>query len=458
MLSLPSPEPSQLRPLRVGYVLKKYPRLSETFVLNELLGLEAAGIEVHVFSTRLPTDGRFHMELARFRGPVTYLPEVGGAATVDAMETLASGSTDARDLQAAVRFARRLPEARRADVLIQGLALADASRSARIDHLHAHFATVASHTAHVAHLLSGVSYSVTAHAKDIWRAGLDPNLFAEVATAARAVITVCEPAREHVGRVLAPAATVTRVYNGFPLDELDTLDPQVRRERSLVLAVGRLVEKKGFGVLLEATADLAAAGIGTDVVIVGEGDGRADLARRIGELGLEDRVRLTGALPRDEIFGLMRRARFLVAPYVTGDDGNQDALPTVVIEAMACGLPVVTTPIGGVPEMVTDGVEGLLVPSGDPKALALAMARILADDGLSAELGAAGPAKVAARFDRNKTLPELISIFDGSHPDLSRQLVEGVTPTTSPTETAARRRIGTSFVADSTAPRLAAQT
>jgi glycosyltransferase involved in cell wall biosynthesis len=401
--------------LRVGYVLKMFPRLSETFILSEVLGLEDAGVDVSVLSLRHADEGRFHADLALVRGSVDYVPQFGSASTVDALDAVAGlGPGCLGGLRRALAFVGGLPAAGRAGVLVQALHLARQVDERALDHLHAHFMTIAAHTAYIAHLLTGVPFSVTAHAKDIYRAGVNPANFREVAAAATAVVTVCDANERYIldHLLTGSPARVERIYNGIDTESLPS--PAPRRDPTLVLGVGRLVEKKGFDVLLDACAILVARGVPVSCLVLGDGEERAALEAQRTALGLEDRVRFGGAVPKHEVLGWMTRARVLALPCVTGADGNRDALPTVLIEALALGLPAVSSAVAGVPEIVDDGVNGLLVAEGDPNALADAIGALVAEDDRWSQLSAAGPAKVAARFDRRQTMPQLLSVFHRS--------------------------------------------
>ena len=402
-------------PLRVGYVLKMFPRLSETFILSEVLGLQDAGVDVSVLSLRLADEGRFHADLARVRASVDYLPQFGSGPTVDAFRAVADlGPGAIGGLQRALHFVGGLPATRQAGLLVQALHLARQVKERDIDHLHAHFMTVAAHTAYLAHLLTGVSFSVTAHAKDIYRVGVSPAVFREVAAAATAIVTVCDANQRYIldDLLAGSSARVVRIYNGVDVESLPP--PAPLRDATLVLGVGRLVEKKGFDVLLDACAILVERGVPVSCLVLGDGDQRAALEARRSMLGLQDHVRFAGAVSKDEVLGWMTRARVLALPCVTGADGNRDALPTVLIEALALGLPAVSTAVAGVPEIVDHGVNGLLVTEGDPAALADGIASLMVDNGRWSQIAAAGPAKVAARFDRRRTLPQLLSVFAAS--------------------------------------------
>ncbi|MGH8934819.1 MAG: glycosyltransferase [Acidimicrobiia bacterium] len=400
--------------LRVGYVLKKYPRLSETFILDEILGLEAVGVELAVLSLRLPDDGRFHGDLARVQAKVAYLPDFGLCSVLGAFDAL--DRLEKAGLAPALRFLELFPQRERAKLLVQALHLADQVGSLEIGHLHAHFMTVAAHVTYLAHLLCGVPFSATAHAKDVYRHTVDARIFRKVAGAAEALVTVCEANRAFIRREIlgqVPARLV-RIYNGVFLDQMPTrvAHPDPR----LVVGVGRMVEKKGFDVLLGACRLLSERGVDFRLVLVGDGEEWERLDQERRRLGLEDRVHMVGPQPRDEVLRLMAEARVIAAPCVTGRDGNQDALPTVLLEAMALGLPAVSTAVGGIPEIVGHERQGLLVPERDHQALAAALERVLTDDVLWARLSAAGRAKARERFDRKRNLQDLVAVFQGKTP------------------------------------------
>jgi colanic acid/amylovoran biosynthesis glycosyltransferase len=395
----------------VGYLLKMYPRFSETFVLNELLELERQGVRLHVFSLKKPDDGIFHAGVSRLRAPVTYLPE--------------SPLLQPRAYAAAHRAAQSGDRARYASAL--AATLARRSRSAlkqflragyvaplllhhEIRHVHAHFASTAASVALHAHRLTGVSYSVTAHAKDIYRDDIDRRQLAAKLEEARFVVTVSDYNARRLSQ-LAPQARVVRIYNGLDLDRL-VPNGRVRNDPPLVLAVGRLVEKKGFHVLVRACALLRDRGVPFRCAIVGKGPLERDLGSLAGNLGLEGRVELRGAVPADALVELYRHADVVAAPCVVEADGNRDGLPTVLIEAMALGVPVVATDVTGIPELVEHERTGLLVRQGDPVSLANSIQRVLNDPPGAAALAAAGRAQVERNFQLRANVSQLRSLFE----------------------------------------------
>lgn len=365
----------------VGYVLKMYPRFSETFIVSEILAREAAGERLTIFSLRPPVDPRFHPELARVAAPVRYIdrptkPSVLWAALRDAA---ADQPAIARGLGAA------LPQLLAADVddAVQAVILARAALEAGVTHLHAHFASMATTVARLAALLTGIPYSFTAHAKDLFHRDVDPADLAVKLQGAHHTVTVSDFNLDYLTRQ-HPGAThrLHRVHNGLELDRFPfrAAEPGASAGRSTppqIVAVGRLVEKKGFALLVTAAARLRDAGTPVSVSIVGDGDLRADLAGQITRLGLQGQVRLLGSLPQNEVQTVLAGADVFVAPCVVGADGNADGLPTVILEAMALGVPCVATDVTGIPEVVRDGDTGLLCATGSVDDLVRAVLRIL---------------------------------------------------------------------------------
>jgi colanic acid/amylovoran biosynthesis glycosyltransferase len=390
----------------VAYVVKRYPRFSETFIVNEILAHEAAGARISIFSLRPPVDSHFQSEISRVRAPVEYLP---GARSV-------RSKVFWRTLQSVVaRFPetdRILDECRAEDVttVYQALELALAIQREGIDHLHAHFATSATSVARLAARFAGVGYTFTAHAKDIFHESVgEEDLRAKLASAA-AVVTVSDFNVSDLRRRFGDAADrVRRIYNGLDLQEFP-FHPGGRRTRQ-ILAVGRLVEKKGFSVLIDACALLRDRGEDFQCRIIGGGEQEERLRRRVAERGLQEQVELPGLLPRTDVIREMRNAAVVAAPCVEGLDGNRDGLPTVLLEAMALGAPCVSTAVTGIPELVEDGIAGLLIPQRDAGALANALLRILKHPELGRSLAVRARRRIEADFDIQRNAAHLRRLF-----------------------------------------------
>lgn len=368
--------PARTATARTAYVLKVYPRFSETFIVSEILAREAAGEDLVIFSLRAPDDPRFHPELARVLAPVHYLQKPVKASAL--WQSLRAAATTPA-LTAAV--GRHLAELLREspEDAAQAVQLAAALEREGVTHLHAHFASSATTVARLASLLSGVPYSFTAHAKDLFHESVVAEDLERKLADARFAVTVSDYNARHLAeRFPRVSRHVHRVYNGLELDRFAFTARPARARALRVAAVGRLVEKKGFEILIDAVAMLGASGHALEVDIAGSGELHDALAERIRVAGLEDVVRLLGPLPQNEIAALLRRSDVFVAPCVVGADGNADGLPTVLLEAMATGVPCISTAVTGIPEVIRDGETGLLCRPGRVDDLARAL-RTVAD-------------------------------------------------------------------------------
>ena len=382
--------------------MKVYPRYSETFILNEVLAHERAGVPLEIFSLRPPGDGRFHEAVGRVRAPVSYVPSANLGA-----ERLWRGLQEtARELPG-TWVAVADPAGADARDASQALWLALELSRRGVTHLHAHFASAAGRVARLAARIAGITYSVTAHAKDIFHESVAPAVLRAVLDDATAAVTVSDFNVAHL-RTLAPAARVERIYNGLDLERYVYADPVGRPPR--VVAVGRLIEKKGFGGLVDACGQLAAAGRRVRCDIIGEGELRGALEARIAEHGLEPDVRLLGQLTQEEVRAAIAGSAVLAAPCVVASDGNRDGLPTVLLEAMAQGTACVSTPVTGIPEAIEHERTGLIVRERDPTALAAALARLLDDVALRARLAAAARARVEVEFELGRNAARLRAV------------------------------------------------
>jgi colanic acid/amylovoran biosynthesis glycosyltransferase len=410
-MSREAPPERRGRTRRLGYVLKRFPRLSETFVAAELIELERQGEDVVVFALSRPDDPVRHAFVGDLRAPVVYLPYRPGREPARVARALARvARLNGRGWLAAARYSLWPPRRKGLRRLLQATVLRDELRHARIDHVHAHFATAAARVANLAWRMGGPSYSVTAHAKDIWQEEISVAHLRDKLAQARFVATVSEAGRNHLDGLLERGGKVEVVPNSV---DLLRLGPAARlTEPGLVLTVARLVEKKGIGDLVEACALLrrrAAVPAGVQLEVVGAGPLGPELRAAAKRLGV--RARFLGALPQEEVLERYRRAAVYCLPCVVAEDGDRDGLPTSVLEAMALGVPVVTTAVGGLGDAVINGKTGLVVPEHDPAALAAAIERLLTDDALAGALAAAARRHVEARFALERSTRRLRELF-----------------------------------------------
>ena len=391
---------------RVGYVLKMYPRFSETFIVHEILQQEAVGTHVEIFSLRLPIDGRFHEALARVQAPVTYLSREHKASLF--WSSLREAAREVPTITEHLDELLAAPE----DEALAAVELAGAIRRSGLEHLHAHFGSIAADVARLAARLTGITYSFTAHAKDIFHEEVDPAGLATKLREAHTTVTVSDFNRTHLRAEFGEdAERVVRLYNSVDLEAFP-FDPKgVAPGPARVAAVGRLVEKKGFGDLLTAVAALVDEGRDVHLDLVGTGPLEPVLREQVRTLGLGDRVTMHGALPQGRVREIVADAAVFAAPCVIGADGNRDGLPTVLLEALALGTPAVSTPVTGIPEIVRHEETGLLVPESDPGALAAALARTLDEPEAAAERARAARSLLEADFDFRDHAVTLQGIF-----------------------------------------------
>jgi len=404
--------------MRIGYVLKMYPRFSETFILNEILAHEAVAAQLQIFSLRPPRDGRFHEALARVRAPVHYLklPTEGVSALADRMATPShvdvfwTAINDAGvvlpDLWAKLETAR----GEKARDVFQAVNLARMVREQDITHLHAHFGSLATTVARLAAHFADVPYTFTAHAKDLFHASVQPADLRRKLRDAAVVITVSDFNVAFLHENYGPAAErVTRIYNGIDLQMFGFQSPIERPP--LIAGVGRLIEKKGFADLIAACAVLRERGRRFGCQIIGSGPQEPALRDQIERSDLAAYVELLGPRPQGDVRALVQRAAVFAAPCVIGSDGNRDGLPTVLLEAMALGTPCVSTDVTGIPEVLHDERTGLLVPQHDAAALAAAIERLLDDVELRSTLARNARRLIEDEFDIARNTARIRDVF-----------------------------------------------
>jgi glycosyltransferase involved in cell wall biosynthesis len=389
-------------PARIAVVVKGYPRLSETFIAQEILGLERRGLALTIVSLRHPTDPAVHEINRAIRAPVSYLPEYlheDPGRVLRAWQSVRHWPTYRAARRLWLRDLRRDRTANRGRRFGQALVLAH-ELPADIGLLYAHYLhTPASVTRYAAHL-RGLPWCASAHAKDIWTT---PSWDKVEKLRECAFATVCTAAGAADLRELAPDTEIMLTYHGldggrFPAPERmpgpDGRDP-ARPVR--LLGVARLVPKKGIEILLEALA-LLPEGLHWRYEHIGGGPLAEPLQDQATRLGLAGRVVWRGALPQDEVLEAYRQADLFVLASRIAPDGDRDGLPNVLLEASAMELAIVASRMAAVPELIDDRANGCLVPPEDPKALARALAALIGDPAARLRLGRAARRRVLDRF------------------------------------------------------------
>ncbi|MEJ7839807.1 MAG: glycosyltransferase [Thermomicrobiales bacterium] len=396
---------------RVAYILKMFPRFSETFILSEILELERAGVDVRIFSLKRPNDVRTHADVLNVQAEVSYVPITSWAdarvLVAPHWEVFRWNPVRYVGVAFQVLKRRRWGAVKR---FLQAGYIAPQLRREGISHVHAHFASSATSVAHYLHHLADVTYSFTAHAKDIYIDTVSDEVLVRKMDNAEFVVTVSDYNKNHLAS-LSPDIQIERIYNGLDLTlfSMSAAKPDIV---PMILAVGRLVEKKGFDDLIRACALLRDRDLEFTCSIVGSGSEQAQLQKLIDGFEIQHLVTLTGPMPREELLKLYPRATVFVAPCVIGNDGNRDGLPTVLIEAMALGVPVVSTPVTGIPELVREGETGRLVEPNHPAGLARAMADAIDHPDCARSMALAGRRLVEERFDLRRNVTVLREHFE----------------------------------------------
>lgn len=404
--------------IKVGYVLKRYPRYSETFVVNEILAHEAAGLDIDIFALRPTCDSHFQNIIAKVRASVTYIRKPVQGRVSDSLNS--SSPTPASYFWAELQeVALVIPDfwhklgfatGERASVVYQAAWLAREVRLRQITHLHAHFGSLATSVARLAAHFADISYTFTAHAKDIFHDSVILEDMTRKIRDSAAVVTVSDYNLQYLQQVYGNVAkAVKRIYNGLDLVAFTYNSPEKRPP--VILSVGRLVEKKGLTILIDACALLKQWGCDFQCQIVGTGELAGTLKAQIEMLELEQQVYLVGARPQNEVFELMQQAAVFAAPYIIGKDGNRDGLPTVLLEAMALGTPCVGTDVTGIPELIRHQQTGLIVSQNNAEALALALRKMLENSSLRVKFATEARKVIESEFDIHTNASALRQLF-----------------------------------------------
>jgi len=422
----------------IGYILKSYPRMSETFIANEIYLLERLGLKLRLFSILDLSDPQRHAVVDATRAPVNYLPQLtplsatsfGAWLRLNAPKFFgghwrllkARPGSYARVLLAALglAFKHRLGSWRRPETgfikefLQAGHIAQQVLATGSIRHLHAHFCHSATTVAMFTSQLCGLPFSFTAHAKDIYVRALNPGDLLQVKLrAAKFILTCAKVNQTYLSDLGVKNKPIYNIYHGLDTRQFaPRATPMGEAATPVILAVGRLVEKKGFPYLIEACRLLKDRGYQFQCQIVGgAGPCAQQVAALIRELGLEDTVMIRPAVTQEELLHVYRQATVFTLPCQIAENNDRDGIPNVLVEAMAVGLPVVSTNISGIPELIEHGVSGLLAPQRDARALAGAIAELLDAPALRKRLGEAAREKVCRLFDSELNVLALHRLF-----------------------------------------------
>lgn len=400
----------------VAFLLKGYPRLSETFITREIHALEQRGLDVRIYSLRRPTDRVRHPLHDKIRAVPRYLPEYlhrEPLRVLRAWRQVSRRPGHRRAWRAFMRDLRRDFTRNRARRFGQALVLT-AELDSGIKHLHAHFFHTPGSVARYASLLSGLPWSCSAHAKDIWTQGED-EMREKLKTCAW-LVTCTRHNAEFLGRLQSRPGQVALVYHGvdiaqFAPPESESLSSGAQPPpRTLqLLSVGRAVPKKGYEVLLRALARIQ--DLDWRFTHIGGGPLLGQLRRRAQRLGIAKRIHWRGAQASETVLRAYRAADVFVLASCISGDGDRDGLPNVLLEAQSQRVACVATRVSGIPELIDHGETGLLAAQNDDRELARALRLLLGDAGLRAKLAAAGYKKVREEFPLQRGIGQLMEKF-----------------------------------------------
>lgn len=397
---------------RIAYLFSRFPVVSQTFCDSEMLALEARGFDLDIASINPPPNAFRHERFDHFTAEAFYPPPPEVLARLKARrEKEGSWGENFGDMIA--RHDREYgPSFKAATRARNALYFAELFQKRGIRHIHVHFANRATHTALFIKRWAGIPFSFTAHAQDFMVDLGSDDLLRELCREAEFVIGVSDFSCGLLRETCPDSAEkIFRVYNGIAMDRFPAA-PIGDAGPLRIISVGRLIEFKGFHHLAAACARLADRGIDFHWTLVGEGPWRERLEGQVAGLGLAERVTFAGIQSQESIKQRLTGSDVFCLPCIVDSKGASDILPTVITEAMACSLPVISTSLVGVPEMVISGETGLLVPPGDETALADALERLAHDRDLARRLGKAGRARAERVFELRETSRQLADHFD----------------------------------------------
>jgi glycosyltransferase involved in cell wall biosynthesis len=419
---------------RIAYLFNSFPVLSETFIVNEVLGIEQDW-PAHLYSLFKPSSHEENPEAANLRARTFYLlpaarpfalifshlyfllryPGRYTGTLIFALKKRSPGNSLFKAVWHLAVRKKDLTKQERQDLLLHfvlSIPLARAMQRAGIEHIHAHFADAATSFALLTSRLLLRPFSITAHAYDIFTRQAN---FVEKFSGARFIIT-CTQYNKHYLLEKNPELDANKihvVYHGINLEKFQRGKKQ-KLAPPLILSVGRLVPKKGMAVLIEACRMLKSQGLSFQCRIIGEGPERPRLEMQIKLNHLMDCVDLVGAVPPSEMIAHYEQATLFVLPCVVEEDGNRDGIPNVIAEAMSMRLPIISSEVSAIPELVENKINGILVQPGNPVAIAEAICGLLNSPAKASRWGNKGRTKVEQVFNAQASLLQLKNIFENN--------------------------------------------
>ncbi|WP_136795564.1 glycosyltransferase family 4 protein [Desulfosediminicola ganghwensis] len=404
---------------KIAYILKGYPRISETFISNEILQLEQHGFSLRIFSMRHPRENFSHDSVKKIKARVDYLPTellLDFPRLITPNIFLAAQCPSA--YRAALKLARRRFNRTRKLATLKHMLQAGymtwhfLRTDSTIHHLHGHFAHSPTSVTMFAAILANKPFSFTAHAKDIYTS--NPNQLAEKIEAADFVVTCTQANEKYLQSISGGCNTpIHCIYHGIDLALFNNIkQPHPVREPYKFFTIARLTEKKGLPTLYQALAILKQQGVAFNHVLIGDGDDREKILDLICTLNLTDSCSWLGTRTHDDVLTQFSQTDLFILPCEIAENGDRDGIPNVLVESLAMGVPAISTNVSAIPEIIIDGQTGRTVEPRNPDQLARAILEIMEDESLRNTFISNGKEWVNERFDNTRWLLKLAEIFE----------------------------------------------
>lgn len=418
------PRPSR----KTGILLKTFPKISETFILNEILALEAGGFDLEIFSLQRPQENINQSGTNTIKAPVHYISCEGIKGLIHMIGTHLSllKQSPGRYFKT-LRFllGRPAEKGSRFQQFAQAVCMSSILKQSTVAHLHVHFANEPAGVAELVNHMTGIPFSLSTHAKDIYLSS--PESLRRKMSRSKFVVTCTEHNRHYLSSLVADDTSIVKIYHGLPIDKFRQLDKKQNGASSYpsprILSVGRYRKKKGFPTLIQACRELKDEGVNFQCTIVGFGPEQKSLEQLIETLQVGDRVHLIGKMVHADLISLYQEADLFVLPCQVDEDGDRDGIPNVIMEAMAMQIPVISTTVSGIPELVDHGKTGALVPPKDSLALKEAMKELIYNPRLRQKLGAAGRLKITEFFNADHHIKHLKNLLSNAIGEVSAKSV-----------------------------------
>ncbi|MEZ5405074.1 MAG: glycosyltransferase family 4 protein [Verrucomicrobiia bacterium] len=386
--------------MKLAYLFDRFPSFTRTFCLREIQGLQHHDVYPMIFSLQNPNDELVHESTAS----VHYLPEA---------QEIKNQFFQKENLnKKRKKILRNWGEQGDKQRIYEAGYIGQILKQNRVSHIHAHFAGTAARTAYWIKKLYGIPFSFTAHANDFFCHSDYPVTLDDLFKFATFIVTVSDFSVSELQKRFPQARKkIHRVYNGIDLTHFPVTQPQ--NNPPLFLSIGRLIEKKGFEPLIESCVLLKEKGLTFRCEIIGEGPLEQTLQQHIQKHHLQNEVRLLGPQPQNFIIDKLQKSYLFVLPCVTEKDGGKDNLPTVIVEAMACALPIISTHLAGVPEMVVHEKNGLLVEEKNVPQLVAALETLLKNPKQVIQFGKKSRQFAEEKFALTITTQQLKNLFLG---------------------------------------------